>query len=843
MPLENIIERTADISLLDWQPEPVVMMNDDITFVYTVQKDGNAFPLTNVSTATLACTRRDGKTIVNVGNIDADAGTISFEIGRKETAVEGRTQLVIQLYDIEQNRVSTIRESMYVQLDPTGATYEPLTEEKTLIEQTLFEIPVLIEASQTATIGATQATNELNDALLASENKIDEMESLKVSIEAVKTDTLTVKEATEQATADTLAMKNTTEAVKNATDAVKIATEIVKNEVLQVKNEVLQVKNDTLVAKTATETATANANTKVAELEQVKADNVIVNLSPVDTIALRNSTYPNPTHGSVVNVLTGASGLAETYRFETGTGWKLIDKQNATTISNLSQQLADNVKKQKKMWIDVVEDYQADPTGVQDSTSAIQNALNSVFSNIFIPDGTYLINAVTNSNDNPTTGGLKIPSNKRVYLSKNATLKSISSSSQRYAIIRIQDADNVTVEGGSVKGDRLTHTDNGGEWGYGIIINGSTNITINDVSITDCWGDGIFINSGISNTLTPSKNIQVIKTKFQNNRRQGISVQSVDGLVVTRCQFLDTQGTAPSAGIDLEAFSDSYYVQNVKISENSFINNADGIQVNPRSKQIAIIGNTFEANRGRGISVYNTNNVTIVGNILKNHANEAAISITSSFGSSIQGNVCIANKQAIAFAGGSENNTVTGNVCREHTDVAILIAGSKRNIITNNICINNVSFGIYVFAAERNTIANNLTKGNSRGIQLSGSSHYCDISSNRITNNLKEGIRLEGCNHVSISNNQLLENSQTTNNVYDNIFLFNSDYATVQQNTVRSGETVNKPRFAIRIDDIGCNNIMLTSNDCYDGGVTGGIIDNGTLTYKSMNRDKSGSIV
>jgi hypothetical protein len=88
-----------------------------------------------------------------------------------------------------------------------------------------------------------------------------------------------------------------------------------------------------------------SVNEAIAESELVSSENVNINVAPVDTIALRNSTYPSPQNGTVVNVLQGASGLAETYRFKTGIGWGLIDKQNATTIGNLTASLAETVKK------------------------------------------------------------------------------------------------------------------------------------------------------------------------------------------------------------------------------------------------------------------------------------------------------------------------------------------------------------------------------------------------------------------------------------------------------------------------------------------------------------------
>ena len=46
-------------------------------------------------------------------------------------------------------------------------------------------------------------------------------------------------------------------------------------------------------------------------------------------------------------------------------------------------------------------------------------------------------------------------------------------------------ADRSSVSGG--------HTGNTGEWGHGIAVFGSTNVTIENVDISQCWGDGIYL--------------------------------------------------------------------------------------------------------------------------------------------------------------------------------------------------------------------------------------------------------------------------------------------------------------------------------------------------------------
>lgn len=83
--------------------------------------------------------------------------------------------------------------------------------------------------------------------------------------------------------------------------------------------------------------AAAYANTQGDYALQVADENKTTWLVPVATIALRDSTYPTPAHGDQVRV----TDLSEVYRYETVRGWFVQDKYDATTIDNITAQLAE----------------------------------------------------------------------------------------------------------------------------------------------------------------------------------------------------------------------------------------------------------------------------------------------------------------------------------------------------------------------------------------------------------------------------------------------------------------------------------------------------------------------
>lgn len=112
-----------------------------------------------------------------------------------------------------------------------------------------------------------------------------------------------------------------------------------------------------------------------------------------------------------------------------------------------------------------------------------------------------------------------------------------------------------------------------GEWGHNIAIYGCDSVFIDTESV-DAWGDGCLITSTQVNGGTPSSNV-FLRLKSKNNRRQGLSVTSCDGLyILNGTELNDTNGTAPSAGIDLEPNSNQT-VKDVFI-QTLICNNNDG---------------------------------------------------------------------------------------------------------------------------------------------------------------------------------------------------------------------------------------------------------------------------
>lgn len=225
-----------------------------------------------------------------------------------------------------------------------------------------------------------------------------------------------------------------------------------------------------------------------------------------------------------------------------------------------------------------------------DDTRAFNEAvskLNDTCNVLYVPEGIYQIDA---------EASIKLKSNMKLVLSQNAVLKAINNSSRNYNIICVDNISNVTISGGQIQGERYGHGSSGGEWGMGIGVYDGRNITISNVKISDCWGDGIYLGSrNENNTKAGCREITISDCNLINNRRNNLSIVCADDVTINGCAFRDANGTAPQYGIDIETNNSS----------------------NP-CERIEILNSVFEGNTSAAMGIVtNANDITISGCTLK----------------------------------------------------------------------------------------------------------------------------------------------------------------------------------------------------------------------------------
>lgn len=236
-----------------------------------------------------------------------------------------------------------------------------------------------------------------------------------------------------------------------------------------------------------------------------------------------------------------------------------------------------------------VKDKGARGNAQTDDTAAIQAAIDQAAGNggtVLVPAGTYMVSAV---GENRVT----LRSNMMLRLSQHAVLRAIPNNSDKYAVLHISGASNVTVVGGTLEGERTEHMGKTGEWGMGIRIdNRSEHITISGVVVKEMWGDGFYVEG--------ANDVNFCSVTADNNRRQGLSIIETDRLIVKKSIFKNTHGTRPSAGIDIEPDTDEQHVTNVRIQDSQFLDNAGpGIAIVAKKalvSEIKITRNMFSGN-------------------------------------------------------------------------------------------------------------------------------------------------------------------------------------------------------------------------------------------------------
>lgn len=232
------------------------------------------------------------------------------------------------------------------------------------------------------------------------------------------------------------------------------------------------------------------------------------------------------------------------------------------------------------------EQFGAVGDGITDDTVAFNDALQST-SVLYLRNTTYAIN--------PDIG---IQCANKTIIGNEAVIKALPSGNRGYAIIDIENSTQTYIENLTIIGDRNEHTGTSGEWGHGINIEDSLNVTANNVTVKNCWGDGIYIGNASDDTpKVQCKNIKILNCIISNNRRNNISVINADNFLIDNCTIENCNGTAPENGIDIEVNNvDTQWCAGT-ISNCYFFNNKRNnlsIITNPTGHTIYIIGNHFD---------------------------------------------------------------------------------------------------------------------------------------------------------------------------------------------------------------------------------------------------------
>ena len=509
-------------------------------------------------------------------------------------------------------------------------------------------------------------------------------------------------------------------------------------------------------------------------------------------------------------------------------------------------------------------DYGADPTGVVDSTVAIQTAINLADTNgggiVLIPPGNYLVDAVSTVTIGSQVWNYALLAKTNVTLQLIGNINLNANNFAVYAVILALNINSFNVEGnGTITGDKLTHTVTTGEFGHGIAIRGSLNISVSGITVTNCWGDGMYVS--FANAIR-SQNIVVRDCNFLYNRRHNITVIDGSNILVANCVLFKNDLNVSYGGfaVALEQNNNTEIIDNVTF-DNLIINNGiNGITANSGGTGIFVravgptnnikVQNCYLKNCGYGgvRATEDVSDVIVNGNVFENIDNYFAIDFDGA-AKVIATNNSITNAFRLISVNDCDDFKISSNtaVFDNGDGIGVVIGGTSTNgvIFGNNLdgygivttanlggSISVIATGICNVVIDSNVIKNSLADG-IRSNTIDGS--RVSITNNSITDCAQYGIRAAGYG-ILVANNNLIANGTTGSEA--NLYLSSAIYPTVVNNRIRVGSGTSP--LGIRVAGTGVIGVFLMGNDAYTGGVSAGI-PTGAAVLNGGNRNNDGT--
>ena len=252
-----------------------------------------------------------------------------------------------------------------------------------------------------------------------------------------------------------------------------------------------------------------------------------------------------------------------------------------------------------------VRDFGAVGDGVTDDTGAIMLAAVNLKDGdiLYFPAGTYLVREYGDVSviliEN--VKNIQIILDEKTIVQIDSVPDDTLPHGNRHYIFHLRDCENVTFTGGAIYGDRLRYTGTDRvDQGYGIRVSDSRNITIRDVEIAHLRGDGIWV---FSDTFIDKKNgvmgqsydVTIDNCHVYDCFRNGITLTSVVGCMISNTEIHDIRGGNPQAAVDIEAEFPQSFNQDVTIENCNFYNNGKlSVALARTSKNISIISTNLE---------------------------------------------------------------------------------------------------------------------------------------------------------------------------------------------------------------------------------------------------------
>lgn len=451
-----------------------------------------------------------------------------------------------------------------------------------------------------------------------------------------------------------------------------------------------------------------------------------------------------------------------------------------------------------------------------------------------------------------------IPSNFHLSLSEETVLKVQPNAFPWSTLITVHIAKNVKISGGTLLGDRYEHNyvpffdlhnlkRSTHEWSQLILVSGSENVTIDNITLKSSTADG-FIAGSAGHRIHPetvwNKNIKLVNSVIADNRRNNVSITDGEDILIENNQILDagigtntqdsegtpiysSAGVPPRFGLDVEPF--------VGYADFTF----ESIRKFEWVENVIIRGNTFKRNSAGSIIVYSGSNV-----LIDNNYSDHVIAQNATFGSKIINNTLEARDDArgrVAIAtsdyrkyidfkgpGGTKKQYAVGNDVKNNTIRNFFggytIRGNDAEVSGN--ILKDVTISLIIDKAENISVHDNVSTSNviaSKAIRLKDFGNNIDIYNEKYT--LSNGFYID-CRDFNLPNDEFndgVENFTVT--------IRDSEFNSYRGPTIRNSNGVeilnNKIFSTTKLADV--KNVKFNNN----------IADVSTLTYHGITLEST----
>ncbi|MCE7058626.1 right-handed parallel beta-helix repeat-containing protein [Dyadobacter sp. CY343] len=234
-------------------------------------------------------------------------------------------------------------------------------------------------------------------------------------------------------------------------------------------------------------------------------------------------------------------------------------------------------------WFGVVAD------GTTDQSAKIQVILNNEkYRNVYFPKAAASYRIKT----------LRIYSNSTLTFEEGTVVEGMGTLGTYERMITIYDASNIVIRAHNCvfKDHREKYTT--GQWRHIFSIEGLTNGLFEGMTAESSGGDGFYI--GAASVKKFSEHVKLVNVKSHNNRRQGITVVSGKHIDIVNPIVSNSNGEAPSSGIDIEPGSGDFFLDKIRIDNPTTSGNTGpGIIISPGAL----------SNTGKVIDIIVTNHI------------------------------------------------------------------------------------------------------------------------------------------------------------------------------------------------------------------------------------------